>query len=109
MSVVLQTTTTSTSLLAGRVGGDGGNVLNATDFHSGSSQSPEGGLCSRSRCLAPVASGGPQLDVKGGDAKGLDLFSNVLNKNKTKMYGDLKGPGHSGPRHGGPGHFKVGG
>jgi hypothetical protein len=40
----LQTTTTATTLSAGRVGGGRGNVLNAADLHAGTGQGTESRL-----------------------------------------------------------------
>lgn len=40
----LETTTTATTLSAGRVGGGRGNVLDTADLHAGTGQSTESGL-----------------------------------------------------------------
>merc|ERR1712128_376234 len=57
---------------------DGGAVLDTADLHASTSKGSEGRLGSRSRGLGPVSTGSSQLDVQGGDAKGLYLLSNIL-------------------------------
>merc|ERR1711976_1018367 len=47
-------------------------------FHARTNPSTKSLLSSRSWSLGPVTSGGSQLDVQNGDAKGLDLFGDVL-------------------------------
>jgi len=74
----LEPASTTTSLLPGGVGGDGGAVLNAADLHASTSESPEGALGPGSGGLGPVAAGGAELDVQSSDSKGLDFLSDIL-------------------------------
>lgn len=73
-----ETTTTSTTLSAGRVGGDGGNVLDAANAHAGTGKSAESGLGTRAGGLGAGTTGGTELDVKGGDADLLAADGAVL-------------------------------
>ena len=81
----LQTTTTATSLPAGRVRGNGGDILDAANLHRRTGQSAQGRLGSGSGGLGLVATGGTQLDVQGGDAQGLALLSDVLKGKRWKI------------------------
>ena len=77
-SVSLQTTTTSSGLAPGGIGGDGRDVLDASDLHSVSCQGTEGGLGSGSGAAGLGSTGSPNLDVEGGEAELLALLRNVL-------------------------------
>merc|ERR1711973_956107 len=85
----LQPATTTTSLLSGGVGGDGGAVLDSADLHASSGQGSESALGAGSGGLGAVASGGSQLNVKSGDSKGLDLLSNILSSQHSSVGGRL--------------------
>lgn len=74
----LQTTTAATTLSAGRVGGDGGDILNATDLDARTCQSTESRLSAGAGSLGTVATGGTELDVKGIDTQLFATDSNVL-------------------------------
>lgn len=74
----LQTATATTTLAAGRVGGRGGDVLDAANLHAGTSQGTEGRLGTGARGLGAVATSGTDLDVQGGDAQLLAARSDVL-------------------------------
>lgn len=63
-----ETTTTATTLSAGRVGGDGGNVLDAANAHAGTGKGTESGLGTRAGGLGAGTTGGTELDVESGDA-----------------------------------------
>lgn len=63
-----ETTTTATTLSAGRVGGDGGDVLNAANAHAGTGERTEGGLGTGAGGLGAGTTSGTQLDVESGDA-----------------------------------------
>lgn len=78
ISFSLQTATTSSRLASGGIGGDGCNILNASNLHSVSGKGTEGGLRSGSRAACLGSTGSSDLDVKGGDAQFLALFGNVL-------------------------------
>lgn len=49
-----ETTTTTTTLSAGRVGGGRGNVLDTADLHAGTGQGTEGGLSTGAGGLGAV-------------------------------------------------------
>lgn len=51
----LQTTTTATTLATSRVGGDGSDVLDTTDSHTGTSEGTEGGLSTGTGGLGTVS------------------------------------------------------
>ena len=71
----LQSATTSTTLLAGRVGGDGSAVLNTPDLHASSGQGSESTLSSGSGGLGSVSTGGTELDVQSSDSKSLKYIN----------------------------------
>ncbi len=73
MTMTLQTATAATSLDTGAVGGDGSNILNATDLHASASQSTESRLSAGTGGLGAVASSSAELDVQSSDT---DLFTN---------------------------------
>jgi hypothetical protein len=64
-----QTTTTTTSLSAGAVGGCGGNILDAANSHTATSQSPESRLGARAGGLGAVTTGSTDLHVKSVDTQ----------------------------------------
>merc|ERR1712128_67311 len=68
---------------------DGGAVLYTADLHASTSKGSEGRLGSRSWGLGPVSTGSSQLDVQGGDAKGLNLLSNILGGQHSSVRGSL--------------------
>ena len=74
----LEAATTATTLATDRVGGDGGDVLDAANLQAGAGQGAEGALGTGSGGLGTVATGGADLDVEGGDAELLALGSNIL-------------------------------
>lgn len=76
----LQTTTTATSLPAGGVRGDGGDILDAANLHGRTSQSPQGGLSSGSGSLGLVSTSRAQLDVQSGDSQNLAPLGNILKR-----------------------------
>lgn len=73
-----QTTTTATTLSAGRVGGDGSDVLDAADAHAGTGKGTESGLGTRAGGLGAGTTGSTELDVKGGDTDLLAADGAVL-------------------------------
>lgn len=102
-AVHLETTTTATTLSAGRVGGRGGDVLDTSDSHTGTGKSAEsglstgaGGLGTVTTLLNPVCQfscaqifakpdrglvfsySGADLDVEGVDAELLAAGRGVL-------------------------------
>merc|ERR1719350_1193713 len=85
----LQPASTTSSLLPGRVAGDGGAVLDAADLHAGTSQGAEGGLSSGAGSLSAVAACSTQLDVEGGDSQNLDLLSHVLSGQHSGVGGSF--------------------
>lgn len=68
-SSVLQTTTTSTSLPAGRVGWNRGDILDATDLHRRTGESTQSTLGTWSGSLGLVATGRAELNVQSGDSQ----------------------------------------
>lgn len=74
----LETATTATTLAASRVGGSGGNVLNAADLHAGAGKGTESGLGTGAGSLGTVTTSGTDLDVEGSDAELLAAGRNVL-------------------------------
>ena len=64
-----ETTTTATTLPPGRVGGSGGDVLDAANAHAGTGKSAEGRLGTGAGGLGAVTTSGPDLDVEGRDAE----------------------------------------
>ena len=74
----LEPATTSSTLLSGRIRGNGSAILNTSNFHASSGQGSESTLGSGAGSLGSVASGGAQLDVQSSNAESLDLFGNVL-------------------------------
>lgn len=75
LGVFLQTTT---SLPAGGVGWNRGNIFDATNLHRRTGQSAQSRLGSGSGSLGFVATSSAQLDVQGGDSQGLALPGDVL-------------------------------
>lgn len=73
-----ETTTTATTLAAGRVGGRGSNVLDTADLHARTGQGTEGGLGTGAGGLGAVTTSGTDLDVQGGDAQLLAASGDVL-------------------------------
>lgn len=74
----LETTTTATTLSAGRVGGGRGDVLDAANLHAGTGEGAEGGLGTGAGGLGGVTAGGADLDVQGVDAELLAAGGDVL-------------------------------
>merc|ERR1719434_310708 len=62
------------------------HILNTANFHARTGQSTKGRLGSGTGSLSPVSSSGPQFDVQSGDAKGLDLFSDVLSSQHSSVW-----------------------
>lgn len=74
----LKSATTSTTLSAGRVRGNRGDVLNATNLDTGAGKSAESGLSTRTRGLGAGTTGGTDLEVKSSDTNLLASGSNIL-------------------------------
>ena len=74
----LQSATTATTLPASRIGGDGGNILNAANLDARAGKSPESRLSTGTRGLGAVTSSCAQLDVQSIDAELLAADGNVL-------------------------------
>jgi hypothetical protein len=85
----LKTATTSSGLSTGRVTGDGGNILNTSDFQSVSCQCPECTLCSGSWTTTLVSSSSSDLNVKSSNSKLLALLSNILGSKHRRVRGRL--------------------
>ncbi|KAJ5666215.1 uncharacterized protein N7477_008663 [Penicillium maclennaniae] len=74
----LQTATTATTLATSRVGGGGGDILNAANAHTSTGEGTEGRLGTGTGGLGAVTTGGTDLDVQSVDAKLLAAGSDVL-------------------------------
>ena len=107
-STSLQTTTTATTLSAGRVGGRRGNVLDTADLHASTGKGTESGLSTGTGGLGAVTwrwmlgwkkwmaeiieehtTGGTDLDVQSGDAELLAASSDVLGRQHGSVGGGL--------------------
>lgn len=84
-----ETTTTATTLPASRVGGSGGDILNAADLHASTGKGAESGLSTGTGGLGAVTTGGPDLDVEGSDAELLAADSDVLGGQHGSVGGGL--------------------
>lgn len=85
----LQTTTTATTLSAGRVRGSGSNVLNAANLHAGTGKGTEGRLGTGTGGLGAVTASGADLDVKSVDAELLAAGGDVLGSQHGSVGGGL--------------------
>lgn len=75
---ILEPSSSSTTLLPGRVGWGRGDVFNSTDSHTGTGESSESGLSSWTGLLGSGTTGSPELDVESGDSDFLALSSDIL-------------------------------
>ena len=85
----LQTPSTTTTLAACGIGGNGGHVLNAADLDARASKGAEGRLGTRAGGLGAISTGGTDLDVKGSDSQLLAALSNVLSGQHGSVRGGL--------------------
>lgn len=85
----LETATALTTLTAGAIVGDGGDILDAADGHASTGKSTHGGLGTGSGGLGLGATGGTELDVEGGDAEVLKTGGNVLGGKHGSVGGRL--------------------
>merc|ERR1719187_203033 len=76
--MVLQPTSTPSTLLPCSIAGNGSTILNATDLHASTGKSTESRLGAGSGGLSTVTTSGSQLDVEGSDSESLDLLGNIL-------------------------------
>ena len=84
-----QTTSTATTLAPGRVGGDGGDVLNSSNAHTSTSQSTESALGTGAGGLGASSTGSTELDVEGSDTDFAASGSNVLGSQHGSVGGRL--------------------
>lgn len=75
---ILKPSSSSTTLLPGRVGWGRGNVFNSTDSHTGTGESSKSGLSSWTGLLGSGTTSSPELDVESGDSDFLALSSDIL-------------------------------
>merc|ERR1740117_530889 len=75
-----QTTSTTTMGLAGAVSRDGSHILNTSNLHASTRQSPQSTLCPWPGCLALGATGCPQLDMQCSDDEFLATCSHILRR-----------------------------
>ena len=85
----LEAATTATTLPAGAIRRNGGHVLNTANLHAGTSEGTESSLGAGSRGLGANTTGGPDLDVQGGDAELLAADSHVLGGKHSSVGGRL--------------------
>ena len=69
LRICSETATTATTLPACGVGRCGGDVLDASNAHTGTGKSAESGLGTGAGGLGAVTTSSPDLDVEGGDAE----------------------------------------
>ena len=74
----LQTATTTTLGLAGRIGGNGSHILDSSDLHSSTGQGTQSSLSTGTGRSGSVTSSRSQLDVHGSDAELLATSSHIL-------------------------------
>ena len=84
-----QTATAATTLPAGRVGGDGGDILDAADLEAGAGEGAQRGLGAGARGLGAGAAGGAQLDVQRVHAQLLAADGDVLGGKHSRVGGGL--------------------
>ena len=72
-----ESATAATTLSAGRVGGDGGNILNATNLEAITGEGTDGRLGARSGGLGENTTLSTELDVDSIDANSLELTADV--------------------------------
>jgi len=85
----LQTATAAATLSAGGVGGDGSDILNATNLQTGTGQGAKSGLGTRAGGLGAGTTGGTKLDVASGDAELLAADGDVLGGKHRGVRGGL--------------------
>merc|ERR1719357_2016658 len=73
--MLLQPTSTPSTLLPCSIAGNGSAILNATDLHASTGKGTESRLGAGSGGLGTVTTCGSQLDVEGSDSKSLDLHA----------------------------------
>ena len=76
-------------LAAGRVGGDGGHVLDTANAHAGTGEGTEGALSTRAGGLGASTTGSPELDVEGSDADLAAADGDVLRGKHGSVRGGL--------------------
>lgn len=73
-----ESATSATTLLSGRVRGNGGNVLNTANLDTGTGKSTDSRLSTRARSLGLGTTSGSDLEVESSDANLLALSGNIL-------------------------------
>lgn len=103
--VDLQTTSATSSLPPGRVGGNRRNILNPSNLQPSPRQRPQCALRTRPRRLGPGSSSRPQLDVQRVDTQLLDPSSHILGRQHGSVRRglvtvglDLHSSGHTAQR-----------
>ena len=76
-------------LAAGRVGGDGGHVLNTADAHAGTGERTESGLGTGARGLGASTTSRTELDVESSDTDLTAARSDVLGSKHGRVRGRL--------------------
>ena len=83
----LQAATAATTLLAGRVRGDGGHVLDAANIEAATGERAKRGLTTRTRALRLVTTRRAHLNVKRGDTEFLASRRDVLRRKHRRVRG----------------------
>eukprot|EP01139_Manchomonas_bermudensis_P010013 Amastigsp_a339830_623.p2 type:complete len:161 gc:universal Amastigsp_a339830_623:498-16(-) len=81
----LQAATTATTLAAGRIGGGGGDVLQAAKAQARAGKRADRRLSAGAGGLGALATRGAELDVNGGDATLLALLGNLLSSHHSSV------------------------
>jgi hypothetical protein len=84
-----ESATTATALSAGRVGGDGGNILNATNLEAITGKSTDGRLGTGSGGLGENTTLSTELDVDSVDANSLELTADINGSQHGSVGGGL--------------------
>lgn len=85
----LQAATAATTLLSGRIRGDGRDILDTADLESRARESAHGGLSAGAGGLGGVTTSGTKLDVDGGDAQFLETLGDLLGSHHSGVRGAL--------------------
>lgn len=76
-------------LATGRVGGDGGHVLDTANAHTGTSKGAESALCTGTGGLGASTTGGTELDVQSGDTDFAAAGGDILGSQHGRVGGGL--------------------
>ena len=77
----LQSSSTTTTLAAGRIGGDGGNIFNTANLHASTSQSTERSLSTWTKGLRALSASSSHLNMQGSDTQ---FFASMSMKGESE-------------------------